>query len=60
MVLCKIMRNARDEINQLFNGKYGLKFGSDTEVLAIKEISEANAKGSIVALRDVMKANPKI
>lgn len=54
------MRNAKDEITQIFNSKYGLKFGSDPDVLAIKEISEANAKGSIVALRDIMKAHPSI
>jgi len=36
MILCKIMRNAKDEINQLINGKYGLKYGSDPQVLAIK------------------------
>jgi hypothetical protein len=36
MILCKIMRNSKDEINQLINGKYGLKYGSDPQVLAIK------------------------
>ena len=60
MVLCKIMRNAKDEINQLLNGKYGLKYSSHAEVVAIKEIADANFQGSIVALRDALKKHPEV
>ena len=60
MILCKIMRNAKDEITQLLNGKYGLKYGSEPQVLTVKAVSNANSKESIVALRDVIQNHPDI
>lgn len=54
MILCKIMRNSKDEVGQLLNGKHGLKFGSESQVLTVKAVSEANSQESIVALRDVL------
>lgn len=60
MLLCKIMRNSKDEVAQLLNGKFGLKYGSEPQVLTIKAVSDANSSESIVALRDVIQNHPEI
>ena len=50
MILCKIMNNSKDDVNSLLNGKFGLKYGGDSQVHAMKAISNAHFSSSIVAL----------
>ena len=44
------MSNNKDDVNNLLNGKFGLKYGSDNNVAAMKAISHAHFSSSIVAL----------
>lgn len=53
MILCKIMSNNKDDVNNLLNGKFGLKYGADSNVAAMKAISHAHFSSSIVALSEV-------
>lgn len=53
MILCKIMNNSKDDVNQLLNGKFGLKFSTDRNIQAIKQVSESHFSSSIVALTKV-------
>ena len=53
MILCKIMNNNKDDVNNLLNGKFGLKYGADSNVEAMKAISKAHFSSSIVALSEV-------
>lgn len=58
MILCKIMNNNKDDVNNLINGKFGLKYAEDPNVNAMKETSEAHFKSSIVDLIKVMRDYP--
>jgi 26S proteasome regulatory subunit N6 len=58
MILCKIMRNSKDEISQLVNSKHGLRYANTLDVSAIREVADAHFKESIVALREVMDKYP--
>ena len=44
------MNNSKDDVNSLLNGKFGLKYGGDSQVHAMKAISNAHFSSSIVAL----------
>lgn len=55
MILCKIMSNNKDDVNSLLNGKFGLKYGADSNVEAMKAISHAHFSSSIVALSEVFR-----
>lgn len=55
MILCKIMSNNKDDVNNLINGKFGLKYSGDSNITAMKQISDAHFKSSIVDLIQVFK-----
>lgn len=55
MILCKIMSNAKDDVTSLLNGKFGLKYGAESQVHAMKAISKAHFSSSIVALSEVFR-----
>ena len=55
MILCKIMNNSKDDVNSLLNGKFGLKYGADSNVEAMKAVSSAHFSSSIVALSEVFR-----
>ena len=49
------MSNNKDDVNSLLNGKFGLKYGADSNVEAMKAISHAHFSSSIVALSEVFR-----
>lgn len=49
------MNNSKDDVNNLINGKFGLKYSGDSNVDAMKAISSAHFKSSIVDLIQVFK-----
>ena len=49
------MSNSKDDVNSLLNGKFGLKYGADSNVEAMKAISKAHFSSSIVALSEVFR-----
>lgn len=53
MIMDKIMSNNKDDVNTLLNGKFGLKFGGERHILAVKAIADAHFSSSIVALTSV-------
>jgi 26S proteasome regulatory subunit N6 len=53
------MNNSKDDVNGLINGKFGLKYGADSNITAMKEISEAHFNSSIVALSKVFEKFPE-
>lgn len=55
MMLCKIMNNNKDDVTNLLNGKFGLKYGAETQIHAMKAISVAHFSSSIVALSEVFR-----
>lgn len=55
MILCKIMSNSKDDVNNLVNGKFGLKYSGDSNISAMKAVSDAHFKSSIVDLIHVFK-----
>lgn len=55
MILCKIMSNNKDDVNNLINGKFGLKYSGDSNISAMKQIADAHFKSSIVDLIQVFR-----
>lgn len=53
MLMCKIMSNNKEDFQALLNGKFGLKFSSDSHILAIKAVADSHFGASIVALSKV-------
>ena len=49
------MNNKKDDVNNLINGKFGLKYSGDSNVNAMKAISSAHFNSSIVDLIKVFK-----
>ena len=49
------MNNNKDDVNNLINGKFGLKYSGDSNVNAMKAVSSAHFKSSIVDLIKVFK-----
>lgn len=47
------MNNNKDDVNNLLNGKFGLKYGADRNVEAMKAIANSHFSSSIVALSEV-------
>ena len=46
MILCKIMMNATDDVNNILSGKYGLKYaGRDLD--AMKAVTQAHSHRSL-------------
>lgn len=50
MILCKIMSNNKDDVNNLINGKFGLKYHGDPNINAMKLTADAHFRSSIVDL----------
>ena len=55
MLMCKVMSNSKDDFNTLLNGKFGLKYGADSHIAAIKAVADAHFGSSIVALSNVFQ-----
>lgn len=51
--MCKIMSNNKEDFTALLNGKFGLKFSTDSHIQAIKKIAESHFGASIVSLSQV-------
>jgi hypothetical protein len=49
------MSNNKDDVNSLVNGKFGLKYSGDRNILAMKQTSDAHFKSSIVDLIKVFQ-----
>ncbi len=49
------MSNNKDDVNSLINGKFGLKYSSDSNITAMKKTADAHFKSSIVDLIQVFK-----
>lgn len=49
------MSNNKDDVNNLINGKFGLKYSGDRNIAAMKLIADAHFKSSIVNLIQVFK-----
>lgn len=49
------MNNNKEDIHNLLNGKFGLKFSTDSNILAIKAVSQAHFTSSIVSLNKVFR-----
>lgn len=47
------MSNAKEDFQALLNGKFGLKFSTDSHTLAIKAVADSHFGASIVALSQV-------
>jgi hypothetical protein len=47
------MINNKEDFQALLNGKFGLKFSSDSHIASIKAVAEAHFSASIVALSQV-------
>lgn len=52
------MSNNKEDVNNLLNGKFGLKFSADTNILAIKAVSQSHFASSIVQLNLVFQKYP--
>lgn len=50
------MSNHKDDVNNLINGKFGLKYSGDSNVDAMKAISDAHFKSSIVDLNKAFRS----
>lgn len=57
MILCKIMNNNKDDVYNLINGKFGLKYSGDSNIVAMKLTADAHFKSSIVDLIEVFKTH---
>ena len=53
MLMCKIMSNNKEDFQALLNGKFALKFSTDSHILAIKAVADSHFGASIVALSNV-------
>ena len=53
MLMCKVMINNKEDFQALLNGKFGLKFSSDSHIASIKAVAEAHFSASIVSLSQV-------
>ena len=49
------MSNNKDDVNNLINGKFGLKYSGDNNISAMKQIADAHFKSSIVDLIQVFR-----
>lgn len=49
------MSNNKDDVNNLINGKFGLKYSGDSNISAMKQIADAHFKSSIVDLIQVFR-----
>lgn len=47
------MSNNKEDFQALLNGKFGLKFSTDSHILAIKAVADSHFGASIVALSKV-------
>lgn len=56
--MCKVMSNNREDFTALLNGKFGLKFSTESHVAAIKAVAESHFGASIVALSKVFTSFP--
>lgn len=55
MILCKIMSNNKDDVNNLINGKFGLKYHGDPNITAMKLTADAHFRSAIVDLIKVFQ-----
>jgi 26S proteasome regulatory subunit N6 len=55
MILCKIMSNNKDDVNNLINGKFGLKYSGDSNITAMKLTADAHFKSSLIDLIKVLR-----
>lgn len=59
MTMCKILMNANDEVFQLMNGKYGIKYyGPELEFL--KQVASANKKKNLVEFQKIIDNNQSV
>lgn len=56
--MCKVMSNNREDFTSLLNGKFGLKFSTESHIAAIKAVAESHFGASIVALSKVFTTFP--
>jgi len=49
------MSNNKEDFQSLLNGKFGLKYSTDSHIQSIKAVSEAHFGASVVALSQVFK-----
>ena len=58
MILCKIMMNATDDVNNILSGKYGLKYaGRDLD--AMKAVTQAHSHRSLREFQNVLTGYTK-
>lgn len=55
MLMCKVMSNNKEDFNALLNGKFGLKYSTDSHIQSIKAVAEAHFGASVVALSKVFR-----
>lgn len=53
MLMCKVMNNSKEDFYSLLNGKFGLKYSTDSHIQAIKAVAESHFSSSIVSLSRV-------
>lgn len=49
------MSNNKDDVNNLINGKFGLKYSGDRNITAMKLIADAHFRSAIVDLIQVFQ-----
>lgn len=51
--MCKVMSNNKEDFNNLLNGKFGLKYSTDSHIKSIRAVADAHFGSSVVALSKV-------
>ena len=53
--MCKVMSNNKEDLNALMNGKFGIKYSTDSHIMSIKAVAAAHFGSSVVSLTQVFK-----